>query len=335
MNASKPLKRTPFRIALNSLFLVIYVIFCLELFVRVAANFVSIYDVEMIRYAVELKRRSVHPELLHEHIPDSAAKLMGVDVQLNSLGHRSAELPPEKTAEQLRVHVIGSSMTFGWGVVESETYPSRLKESLSTLYPQRKVLLVNGGIGNTNTELYVEQFKLQYKDTRPDIVIMQYFVNDAEVISPKANNPIFRYLISFAFLKQLLDVAIQQASGSGSLSDYYGALYEQGAPGWTSVQDYVRELKELGTKENFDLVILMIPDLHDLSKTGLFSDMYLRVESAFDTMNIPVVNTYGPIAAKYWKRPEDAWVAKDDAHPNGEVHRIIADELSAHFLRTR
>ena len=65
--------------------------FCFVLFelgFRLYSDISPIYDIEMYKYAKKLQRRSETPGLTHEHIPDSEAKLMRVNIAINSSGFR-------------------------------------------------------------------------------------------------------------------------------------------------------------------------------------------------------------------------------------------------------
>ena len=132
------------------------------------------------------------------------------------------------------------------------------------------VLVINAGVGNTNTVQYVEQFKIQRHATEPDVVIMQYYINDSEIIAKKPNNSIYRYSFFLAFLKQNLAALEYGVFRSRSLADYYARLYDDGAPGWLAVKESVRDLKAVAARNNMRLVILFIPDLHDFSKNSAF-----------------------------------------------------------------
>ena len=70
---------------------------------RVYLSFVNIHDMEMHKYARQLKQRSEVPGLHHEHIPNGSAKLMGVQVQTNGLGFRSIWQPEEVSKDESRV----------------------------------------------------------------------------------------------------------------------------------------------------------------------------------------------------------------------------------------
>ena len=50
----------------------------------------------MTKYAKQLKRKSTIVGLRYEHVPNSEADLMGVNVKINSVGLRDYEYPFEK-----------------------------------------------------------------------------------------------------------------------------------------------------------------------------------------------------------------------------------------------
>src|SRR5881392_3047860 len=87
-----------------------------EIAIRVIASHHLIYNIEMVKYATELKVRDPRREVSHVHRPSSSAHLMGVDIALNSLGDRGPELQNPKDPQRKRVLVLGSPITLGWGV---------------------------------------------------------------------------------------------------------------------------------------------------------------------------------------------------------------------------
>src|SRR5438552_3128600 len=74
------------------------------------------YDLEMWKYARDLKQIAKNPLIGHEHRPNSEARLMGVDVKINSKGLRDREIPYERTPSVVRIMMLGDSFTEGWGV---------------------------------------------------------------------------------------------------------------------------------------------------------------------------------------------------------------------------
>ena len=66
----------------------ILLFFLAECAFRFYTKFETIYDIEMHKYAVKLKQVSHTDGLSHEHIPNTDAQLMNVNVAINNIGLR-------------------------------------------------------------------------------------------------------------------------------------------------------------------------------------------------------------------------------------------------------
>ena len=99
----------------------------LELYVRTVADDGMQFDLEMWRYALTLKQISADPRIGHEHRPLSAARLMGVDVRINSRKLRDREIPYDRTPDTPRIMMLGDSFTEGWGVAFDDTFSKRIE----------------------------------------------------------------------------------------------------------------------------------------------------------------------------------------------------------------
>src|SRR5262249_46076707 len=123
-----------------------------RLFVDTGMNF----NIEMWKYARDVKQRSGDPLIGHEHRPHAQAFLMGVDVETNSEGHRDRELPIERQPGVGRVVMLGDSFIEGWGVPFEDTISKRLEKLFDKA--GEKVEVMNTGVGNYNTVMEVEAF---------------------------------------------------------------------------------------------------------------------------------------------------------------------------------
>ena len=74
----------------------------------------------------------------------------------------------------------------GWGVKKENTFSSILEKDLNLNVNVKEkynsIFVINAGIGNTNTQHHFQLFKDQFNSTKPDTFILQYFINDAEII---------------------------------------------------------------------------------------------------------------------------------------------------------
>ena len=94
----------------------------LEITLQIYTRLFIYYDVEMSRYAVELKQESGNPKIGHVHRHNSNETLMGVNVSINSDGLRDREYDVERN-DSYRVAILGDSLTFGWGVEAEDGCP--------------------------------------------------------------------------------------------------------------------------------------------------------------------------------------------------------------------
>jgi len=320
---------------LKFLFLTIYIFLIAEFGLRTITYFVNVYDIEMLKYAKKLKVSSKNPNLSHEHVSHSKAMLMGVNIELNSLGHRNKELSKIKNKNNHRIHIVGSSMSLGWGVKNEKTFSSILEKKLnSNQYIKDKyddLIVINAGIGNTNTKHHYYLFKDQYQLTKPDTLILQYFINDAEIIKKKKNNFILRKSYFAAFLYQ----QILSLSFFGSLDNYYYELYSDNSIGWITVKNSILKLRKLTEDNNINFMIMIIPDLHNLSSDNELIKLYSKIDKEFTEMKIPVVNTYKSLSNSFRKKPMESWVSKRDAHPNAKAHKIIGNDLYNFIIKNK
>jgi lysophospholipase L1-like esterase len=155
----------------------------------------------MWKYAVQLKRPVPNPNLSFAHAPNGSALLMGVPVTTNSHGLRDREYSTEKPADVFRIVMLGDSTTFGWGVPESQTVAKILEKELNRVgVPNyRAVEVLNAGVGNYGTVQEYTHYLTYDRAYHPDLVILEYFINDAEPV-PAERHPFLlgsSYLVAF------------------------------------------------------------------------------------------------------------------------------------------
>lgn len=101
--------------------------------------------------------------------------------EINADGFRDREYAPTPPPGTFRILVLGASTTFGWGVNESDTYPSRL-ERLLDARDGRRVEVLNFGVNGYNP--YNEAALLADRGLayHPDLVLVEFGV--ASIMDP-------------------------------------------------------------------------------------------------------------------------------------------------------
>jgi hypothetical protein len=290
---------------------------------RLVSAYRLTYNIEMVRYAKELKQRDPSGEVSHTHRPNASARLMGTAIALNSLGDRGPELAP-RTDHTKRVLVLGSSVTLGWGVPFPEVFSSVLETRLNKERPFGEAYrfeFVNAGIGNYNTKFQYVLFKRQYPLVKPDFVILHYFIRDAEPIGMGRDNPILKYSYLAAFLFN----RVQLLGKRTNLFEHYRQLYADASAPWSETRAIVAEMKQTLDRDHVPFLVMIIPDIHDLSRRSPYGELYSKMETAFAAGGVATLNTYAAFQAQFSDREKDLWIQSDDPHPNARGHKLMAD----------
>lgn len=127
-------------------------------------------------------RESGIPSLPYELIPGIQNDKWGIKV--NSLGFRSDEIKEQKDIEEIRIIVLGDSVTMGILKGNSNTYPAILQKLLRQQGKlnkiKKKINVINMGVGGYNTCDELSILKHKGIQLKPDIIILGYVVNDLD-----------------------------------------------------------------------------------------------------------------------------------------------------------
>jgi lysophospholipase L1-like esterase len=296
-----------------------------EVALRIYTRHAIYYDVEMTRYANDLKLESPNPRIGHVHRPGASSLLMGVPVQINSAGLRDDEYPLERGASR-RIAFLGDSLTFGWGVAKEDTFESLLERELAATGPTE---ILNFGTGNYNTEQQVNLFLEKGLAFAPDEVVVFYFINDAEPTPRRSRWAFLGRSRMATFVWSRVKAVKSRLFPSASYQEYYTALYREDQPGWLRTKDAFLTLRELCRKEGIGLRVVLLPELHDPQQRP-FAREYGGLARFLREHDIAVLDLSPHFADE--TEPLRLWVAADDAHPNALAHRRIAI-LALPFLR--
>lgn len=289
-----------------------------ELIIRVYLRHNMVYDIEMTRYAMNVKVDSENPLIGHVHKPNISARLMNSTVNINSDGLRDREYPVARN-DNYRIIVLGDSLTFGWGVEQEDTFANILEVELNQEFPTE---IINFGAGNYNTEQQVNLFLEKGLKYEPDKVVVFYFINDAEVTPEKSKLWFLGYSQFISFYWSRINTFMNRHFPSKSFKDFYSGLYLDNHTGWLNARKAFMQLKDTCKKENMELQVVLLPELHDVDNS-IFNNEY-SIISAFLESNAIDYLSLAAFFADY-DDPMQLWVSYDDAHPNKLAHQAIAE----------
>jgi hypothetical protein len=307
-----------------------------EIALRAASRFgILLFDVEMWKYAREVKRASADPEIVLEHRPDVEAPLMGVRVRTDARGFRRAspDVEAARTGRERVVAIVGDSCAFGWGVPEDATLSSHLERLLNASLPTAaRVVVINAGVGNSNTAMEHARYVRDVRRLRPVWVIVAYFINDAEENPPARWPLLVERSVFYALLSTRLPVMLSPTHGD--YRSYYASLYEPSSPGFAQLRAALRAFGGTLRADGVPGTLLLVPEMHAPRDFASFAPIYRQVGGlALESGFLEVVD---PSPAFAPGSGEAYWVTPGYSHPDGEAQGLLAQALAhskgAHLL---
>jgi lysophospholipase L1-like esterase len=281
------------------------------------------FDLEMWKYAREVKQLAADPLIGHEHAPNRRARLMGVDFQTNAQGLRDRELSFERVPGKLRIVMLGDSLTVGWGVPVEQTFAKRIEQMYAEAGIDAEV--INLGVGNYNTVQEVQAFLTKGYRYQPDVIVLNYFVNDAEPVVPASTpSALMRRCYACVFVAGRGDALMRQFFGRLDWAQYYLSLYGDGAaPGWLDAKAAIGRLATFSKAGGIKLMIASLPELHDVAnyRFGPITDL---VRKAAEENGAAFVDVLPALADQPSAK---LWVTPPDPHPNAYANALIAKAL--------
>ena len=308
-----------------SIFSILLCLIAGELILRIKNSSMQTYDIEMWRYARELKVRSPDPDLGFEHVRSKSAVLENVDIRINAAGLRGGPIEPLMPGQR-RILFLGGSITLGWGVPEEETVEARLQNMLRDAGHHDQVL--NGGVGNYNAVRYVSRFFARMTPLHPTDIVVQYFLRDAENLQIASSNIFLRHS-ELAVTMWIAYHRLFDRSGEASLVDHYRAVYQPDAPGFLRMKEKLRELAEYAKANHIRIILAMTPDIHNLVdyKLGFVHDIMrqIAVEDGYTYVDL--------LPALLGRPPQELFAMPGDPHPNGFGHQLMAQAIFPVIMR--
>ncbi len=316
--------------AFNLLLVLVTSLICLvaaEALTRTVLDDGMLYELEMWKYAREVKVRDPRPDFGHRHRPDAKAALMGVDVRTNAQGLRGPAIAATPPAGVARIAFVGDSTTLGWGVAEKDTFAAQVIAELTKA--GRKVDGFNLGIGNYNTTQELSLFREVGVPLKPDIVVLTYFINDAEPMPSYTDTGwLSMHSAAWVVLGYRVDSVVRQFGEAPDWKRYYRDLYEPGAAGWKQTQaalgGFATTARQIGAK----LLVFNLPELREL-KPYPFGDVTDKVRAVVEKDGVPF---YDLLPTVENLPPPSLWVTVPDPHPNANAMTAFTSGMIPRLL---
>lgn len=301
------------KVTLYQTVIFIFSIILIEGVLRFINSDMSNYDIEMWRYSKELKIKD--SILGHKHLFNKSTVLQGVEMKLNSRGMRSEEF----NTEDKKILFLGSSISLGWGVENKVSYPQIIQTKLLSDSLNYKVL--NGSTGNYNTFRYVNNFLSNQIDISPEVIIVNYFINDVETLPINTSNWLVKNSQLFATLKMTFSKLL---SKSGlDLKSYYKVLYRDDNQSFLEMKESLIKLSQYSKQTNTPILLTIIPDIHFLEEYP-FETIHKKMRSISVELGFEHHDLLPSLKGISFKELQ---IIPGDSHPNEHGHKLMATSL--------
>jgi hypothetical protein len=271
------------------------------------------YEIEMMKYAKNIKRvESVNGYKIFLHRSNIKTNIMRAEIKTDENGFRY-NLDKKKNSDVIML--LGDSMTFGFG--SSYTFADFLQEELTDQYN-----ILNTSVGNTNTEMQEKAFLKFHKVHNPKILVLNFFINDLEVINQRKNNFIRNNFYSFNYFYHKYTIIKLRFSETLIFSSYYKKTFEDKKV-LSNVFNSILNLKKYSEENNIKFFVHFIPELHNL-KNYPFIYEHNIIKNFLSKNRIDYIDGLDYLQNK---KEETLWVSTQDTHANEKAHKIIGEYL--------
>jgi hypothetical protein len=263
--------------------------------------------------------RVADDELVWRHRKNFRGTYDGIEYAFNEIGLRDAAIEPKAT-DELRILVLGDSITMGWGVAEQDTYCRQLESSLARRLG-RNVRVINSGVGGYNTVQELAFFRRHREELKPDLVLLLYVRNDVEVnemrFVDRTDNPSPPHVMIDVFGKSWIYRLVHHFKTYGVSSTGMITL-DRDAKGWKDSMAAVGSIAD----ECGDVPLVAF--LWRYGPCPVTDAMWQDLSRVAEKQGFLLTDT-GP-----WflgRDARDLRVSIVDSHPKPEGHRILAEGI--------
>ena len=312
--------------ALFKSFIIIFISFLIgiilcELILRVKHHYVINYDIEMWKYAKKLKQKTSNKKINHIHLKNKSAILQKTKIKINNQGQRDLDYNESYLEKFDRSFLIlGSSVALGWGVDQKKTFISIMNKKSTE--DKKNWIFINGGIGNYNTERYINNYLENWQLLGFTDVIIHFFVNDTEIIKETKTNFFITHTHLGVVLWKLFNSYIS-AFNPENLSEYYKERYQDDYEGFIIAKKELKIFNAHCKKNKINCHIVLMPDIHKLNPYKL-NFINKKIFNISKNLNLPFLDLLTTFQKTESKK---LWNKYNDPHPNAYAHSLMGNSI--------
>ena len=303
-----------------SISLLVGLLIC-ETILRIKHKFIINYDIEMWKYAKELKIKVKNKKINHIHIKNKSAILQNTEIKINKYGQRDVDYDNSTLSNFDRSFlIIGSSVAMGWGVESDKVFSNRLNKK--SLKNNKNWIVINGGVGNYNTERYVNNYFENWKELEFTDIIIHFFVNDTEIIKPSKVSFFTNHFHLGVIVWKLLNSYVS-AFNPEKVEKYYLDRYEENYEGFIIAKKELLKLSEHCKKNSINCHIILMPDIHKLNpyKLNFINQKMQKTAAKLEFQFHDLLSVFEG------KDEKKVWNKYGDPHPNDYANSLMSENI--------
>lgn len=282
-----------------------------------------------------------------------------IKMEINSLGFRDDELSLEKGRDELRILILGDSITWASYLPAEETFVERAEEYLRQSLPSHSVEVINAGVGDIGLKEEIDILEERGLAVRPDLVVVSFYLNDSR---PPWGFPgelgsrgwlrrhsllaetVYKNLKLRSFIEEegeerlAWTSAMNKMNWAGdrntflklaSLARYdWGAAWEENS--WEVIGRELDRLKELSKKHSFEVAIVVFPVAFQVYADFLEDTPQQRIIEEARQRDFFFLDLL-PYIREYRKSHKDIYL--DWCHPAAKTNDFIGKIIAGFLFR--
>jgi len=305
-------------------------------------------------------------EIRYVNLPNQKGWIDDGFVTINSLGFRGPEIRSPKPKGRFRVVVIGDSVTFGWGVGDTETFCAQLEGLLHKSFPYRDVDVINLGVGGYNTRQEVTLIRRNVSVLEPDMVLVGFYSNDVpEAVEDHASSsgvggttsagsdPETRRVLHInptptdgwnrwlrrSRLAYTMGRALKRLAGAGEwgssgfsmeLDLLQGKQSKALDRAWGTVEHQLGDLRSIADAHQFSVGIVVLPPREQVMGQYPAASYQSSVRGIAQRLGFFVIDPLPGLVGSTTKKDE-LFIPYDRNHPSAAGHAVIARAIAQYL----
>ena len=279
-------------------------------------------------------------------------------LNINTAGFRGQEIPMEKKSDEIRILILGDSITLADYLQENETYVGQIEKYLHQWIKDRTIRVINGGVADIGLKEEIDILAEQGLAVRPDIIVIAFYLNDSRppwgFLGESGRHGWLRRhsLLAAKIFEELEFSTWIQSKGKNRSRWIYGirtlnwahdkkaflklasmARYDWGSAwqtdSWKDIDQQLKRLKTLSKQHRFKVAVVAFPVVYQIKAKFVEDTPQKTVQKLVDRLGFRYLDLLPLLRAH---RNEDLYL--DHCHPGENANDMIGKAIAV-FLKEK